>query len=91
MSKPSLDLYPKIGRPDKQLGWTEVERLALVEPLARHALSMVRLRQWTSTHALIELVFALYEQKRLLFNAEIERRLNEPPRYIVLPKEGNDA
>jgi len=81
----AFDLYPLPGKPSEPPTWTDIERLSLNYPAARHALVMVERGDWTREQALIALVYALADSFSRLFTAEVERRSRELPAPFVLP------
>ena len=85
--RPSLDLYPPVEPPTANAAqWRDIERLALYEPLAHHAVTLVYRGDLTREQALILLAFGLYDQKRGFFHREVER-LNTTisDRFVITP------
>lgn len=74
MSTSKYLLYPKLEPPTDCGTWEDIQRLALYEPTVRHAVALVERDQLTREQALIFIAFALYETKRQLFQAEVDRR-----------------
>ena len=81
MTKPSMELFPEVPI-STPATWDDVLRLASYEPAVRHAIKLVY-EGCDREEALIVAVFMLYELKRTMFQAEIDRRASEPVDFVL--------
>ena len=77
-----MELFPEVPI-STPATWDDVLRLASYEPAVRHAIKLVY-EGCDREEALIVAVFMLYELKRTMFQAEIDRRASEPVDFVLV-------
>ncbi len=79
-----FELYSAIEQPEvRALTWDDMRRLSQVDPVARHAVTMVERGDWTREQALIVLAFTSYKQRREYHNAEVKRLSETVPDFVI--------
>jgi hypothetical protein len=81
------ELYPPITRPPYPPSWEDVVRLARDYPEARTACILVERGELTREQALIMLVFTYADSFQRFYAAEVDRRMCEPPKPIIIERD----
>lgn len=86
INKPSLDLYPPVEPPATAdlMTWAAVIRLSYHDPVVRLAVTLAERGDFTREQALIAALFALYNVRARMFQAEVDRRNTEVPADFII-------